>query len=1376
MIRGVELRGAIAINAITMIGIGPLITIPLILQSLHGYGALIAWGAGALVALCDGLVYAELGALYPTSGATYAYLRETFGPARWGGLLGFLFVWQWLFYAILVLASGYIGFANYAAYFVPALGTSWVAQGCVGSTVGIVTIVLLYRAIPAVARIAIALGTVAAGTLAVVTVAGFTHAGAVAQATPHGITDGPFVAGFGAALIVALYDYAGYNAAATLGDEIVAPARTLPRATIAAVVVVAALYTLLNLGVLHAITWQEAAASPYVAATVVERTWGRVAAWLVTAAILLVAFASTYGLLLQSSRIPYAAARDGAFLPAFARLHPRGRFPSVSLLAIGICALPAAFLPLGVVIAALTAGIVLIQGIGQIVALAVLRARGVRSPFRMWAYPLPALVAFAGWLFAFVSSGTNAIVFGLVTLAAGAAVYCVRARMTARWPFAATTLVLAAVFAATAVPAGAQAATPPPDAFRASALQRDHGYTVFAVHGKPYFVWAASFFFERLPRERWRPALRALRAIGVNTIDAYVIWNWHEPADGDFDFTGRTNPRRDLRGFLALCRELGFYVIVRPGPVIRNEWRNAGYPPWLLTRPEYGMPLHDVLEGRYAATATLQNARSDDAAREWMNNATHMRYSARWLRRVVREIAPFGDRVIAIALDDDQGAYIDNQTWPAPNLRAYLETLRATLAGAMRVATGHAPTIPFFINTYEMKVTASSPVWAMGNWYQSDARQIGEHDRTELGFATGLLQTQPHAPVMVSEFQAGWLAPPDDIRPRAADPSNTTLALHTLLGLGTQGVVDFPMQDTVYPAGMEAPFANAFYAWDAALTLDGARAPRYAPTAAFGALVQRYGSRLARAHRVADAAIAYTTSAFEARALDNDDVFDIAARTQGAQRFCRATGLTCDLVDLRFADAPTLRRYRALIVPMPAFAQRRGLSLVAAAAVNVRAFDAGGGVVLAYPSGVGVRGLRHEWVVRHDLGDEAAAPAANAAATPDPFAGPASTGDQRATASELLRRAGLTPAVAGLSNATLLAAPGDGGAFLDVVNYEPSVLTEPGGTVRGPHGERIAVAPFTVAPRDAVLVEVRSPRGDRAAQPPSAAASAPWPASVPVRDDAPLPAPSYRPVPAGAASAYLADPYRDGSRAVVIDNGRVRAIVAADAGARAFVLEDLARGVNCFDSVGALRDDVLLQIPVSPTDRIAKYTRSFSAGTFNRSYDATVVAGGPPAQAAFRYAAPDVLPAGAVFTRTLTLDPGSDELAVTAQAQFPGDASGRQRALSVTSLAVGASAGGGDWYVIDGSAAQPFAPQTALEIPPSGALGFYDATSGTLATLVWDAASVERATVAQKTFSLVSTLQLAPGTAHLRLACTAAATVDDAVRAVAARRDAAQGR
>src|ERR1700751_564782 len=150
-------------------------------------------------------------------------------------------------------------------------------------------------------------------------------------------------------------------------------------------------------------------------------------------------------------------------------------------------------------------------------------------------------------------------------------------------------------------------------AWKTSAIVHDHGTPVFTVDSRPFYVYGAAFFYERTPRDRWRADLESYRALGINTIDLYLIWNWHEPDEHTIDFDGHTNPRRDLRALFSLIHELGFKVIVRPGPVIRNEWRNGGYPDWLLRRPEYNMPLHDVLEGRYPATATFQNAHADEA-------------------------------------------------------------------------------------------------------------------------------------------------------------------------------------------------------------------------------------------------------------------------------------------------------------------------------------------------------------------------------------------------------------------------------------------------------------------------------------------------------------------------------------------------------------------------------------------------------------------------------------------------------------------------------------------------------------------------------------------------------------------------------------------
>jgi amino acid transporter len=441
LVRGVGVRGAVAINVITMVGIGPLITIPLVLRALHGPLSLAGWIAGALLALCDGLVWAELGSRYPGSGGTYGFLRSAFGPHALGRLLGFLFVWQTVFSAPLFLASGYIGFANYAGYLFPRLTAHPAEASAVAIAVGIATIAALYRRIGTVARLGIVLCCAALAALLCVIVSGFVHfVPAQAFAVPGDSLWTGFAAGFGQALIITMYDYAGYGAASSIGDEVVAPARTLPRATILSIALVAVLYVAMQVGVLGALPWKAVAAEhgigQYVASVVVEHAFGILAAGAVTILILITAFASTYGNLLAASRVPFAAAVDGIFLKPFAHVHGRERFPDVALLTIGILALPACLLSLDAVINALTTGLVLIQSVAQIAALFALRARGERAPYRMLLFPLPALIALAGWLFAFGSAGGGAIAFGLLTLAVGAVVYLARARRERAWPFA----------------------------------------------------------------------------------------------------------------------------------------------------------------------------------------------------------------------------------------------------------------------------------------------------------------------------------------------------------------------------------------------------------------------------------------------------------------------------------------------------------------------------------------------------------------------------------------------------------------------------------------------------------------------------------------------------------------------------------------------------------------------------------------------------------------------------------------------------------------------------------------------------------------------------------------------------------------------------
>lgn len=446
LVRGIGLRAAVAINVVSMIGIGPLITIPLVLGALHGPLSLVGWALGAVLAICDGLVWAELGSLFPGSGGTYGFLRETFGRAGLGRLLAFLFVWQTIFVAPLLQATGYIGFANYAGYFVPVLAATPWALKALAITVGLGTLCALYRGIEWIARISIGLATISIATLLAVIVASYAHFSfAQALALPaHDSFWAGLGAGLGQALIIAMYDYFGYGQSSAVGGEVRDPARTLPRSIFIAIALIAVLYITMQLGILGTVRWETVVPAAdgvipplgqHLASSLVERSFGVAAAGVVTLLVLVTAFGSVYGNLLGYSRIPFAAAADGVFLRAFAHVHPKHRFPDVSLLAIGLLALPACLFPLDQIINALTTGIVLIQSIAQIVALAVVRRRGIYAPYRMWLFPIPALVAFVGWAYVFEQAGTAAIAYGFATIGCGVAVFFMWAARTHAWPF-----------------------------------------------------------------------------------------------------------------------------------------------------------------------------------------------------------------------------------------------------------------------------------------------------------------------------------------------------------------------------------------------------------------------------------------------------------------------------------------------------------------------------------------------------------------------------------------------------------------------------------------------------------------------------------------------------------------------------------------------------------------------------------------------------------------------------------------------------------------------------------------------------------------------------------------------------------------------------
>jgi amino acid transporter len=441
--RRLGLLPATALNMTNMIGIGPFITIPALMSALNGPLSMLGWLLAVLITVPDALVWSELGAAMPGSGGTYVYLREGFGARTWGRFMAFLFVWQFILSGPLEIASGYIGFAQYLKYLWPGLTPLQTKLIVVG--IGLFTIFLLYRKIGSIGKITVSLWV---GML--LTTLGVILTGA-AHFDPKIAFDFPsetfqfstgFLLGLGAATRVGVYDYLGYYDVCYIGEEVRNPGKVIPRSVLISIVGVALIYILINLSLIGVVPWREFVPATDPPAPVVsmfmERIYGSQVATGFTLMVLWTAFGSVFALMLGYSRIPYAAARDGCFFKAFARLHPTKDFPHLSLLLVGIVSIVCSFLPLLTVIDALLVTRIVVQFMGQCVAVILLRRRApqMARPYRIWFYPLPPLIALAGWAFLFATADVKLRLYAAFTLVAGSLAFLVWAASTGRWPFA----------------------------------------------------------------------------------------------------------------------------------------------------------------------------------------------------------------------------------------------------------------------------------------------------------------------------------------------------------------------------------------------------------------------------------------------------------------------------------------------------------------------------------------------------------------------------------------------------------------------------------------------------------------------------------------------------------------------------------------------------------------------------------------------------------------------------------------------------------------------------------------------------------------------------------------------------------------------------
>jgi hypothetical protein len=466
------------------------------------------------------------------------------------------------------------------------------------------------------------------------------------------------------------------------------------------------------------------------------------------------------------------------------------------------------------------------------------------------------------------------------------------------------------------------------------------GYPELHVDGKPFFIHSAAFFYYRIPVDQWERLLRMYHAYGINTIDLYIPWNWHEPKEGDIDFDGHTNPRRNLRMLLALIERENLRLIARPGPEILNEWKHGGYPGWLLERPEYKMDGVDWIEGRYPPLDDLNATDAEAAAEGWLANPTHMEKSREWLTAVAKELAKYSARrIVHVALDQDSATTPRDISGPllfvqlgddfaigrsngvGPNFWRYVEALRGAVeAGGV--------TVPVFINPTDMRVSASGsdrerPIGVMGQWYlerrpgnAGGVRHFTTSDASEIEFFTEELKTQPAFPPVMIEYQAGWYTPGDDDGPMTSPTENTLLSSRLLMANGIHGINYFPLQDTYSPAGYSVPWANRSYRWDAALAPDGEAQPRMHAVLRDMKILQRWGPLLAASHKRADFGIIYPLGAYPQELLERADISLVSGTAMRIERLGSVAILASELIDPQYQPVEQILRNAVTLLPV----------------------------------------------------------------------------------------------------------------------------------------------------------------------------------------------------------------------------------------------------------------------------------------------------------------------------------------------------------------------------------------------------------------------------------------------------------------------------
>ncbi len=291
--------------------------------------------------------------------------------------MSFLFVWQTMIQAPLVLTSASLGFAKYFTFLMPL---TLVQSKLVSGGLIVLIIFLLYRKIETIGKITVALWVGVLATIAIIIAGGIAHGNFLQPVADmnNGLTlNFAFAAALSSASVQTVYSYLGYYNVCHLGGDITQPQKNIPRSMFISISGIAVLYLLMNISVASVLPFDIVKSSAFVVSDFIKVLAGSAAATFVTVLILWVAFASVFSATLGYSRIPYAAAKDGAFFSVFAKVHKTKDFPYVSLLVLGGIAFvfSIVFNNLKDVIQAILAMRIMVQFISQAVGLILLSKR-----------------------------------------------------------------------------------------------------------------------------------------------------------------------------------------------------------------------------------------------------------------------------------------------------------------------------------------------------------------------------------------------------------------------------------------------------------------------------------------------------------------------------------------------------------------------------------------------------------------------------------------------------------------------------------------------------------------------------------------------------------------------------------------------------------------------------------------------------------------------------------------------------------------------------------------------------------------------------------------------------------------------------------------